>query len=61
MTKIRQSFLQTKWPSVKIGHQRATYYTVICFLSSVILQLCPTQEEAKVFGLNGADPNFVSS
>ena len=26
---------------------------VICFLWSVILQLCPTQEEAQVFGLNG--------
>ena len=88
MTRIRQSFLQTKWSSVEIGHKQACYiysyikrsilyycgwcnntkhvhysdlFSFVCNLQLCLIKKTNTHEEAKVFGLNGADPNFVSS
>ena len=90
MTKLGQSFLQTKWSSIKLAHQHATYVLIsngylFSFISNcAIMSYCPTQENqhsirgqslcrlfstkkeeeeegAKVFGLNGADANIISS
>ena len=38
------------------------YSTILeCWFSFVLLKKTNTQEQAEVFGLNAADPNFVSS